>query len=297
MTFAEDGRVYSLLRRRAAGYLPAHSKIVRRSIFMAPCRSSRLVRSLVIASLLSAGLALVWQDAEAAPNYYSGDVKSKRSKLRVVKPDAGTYTVGDRVLVSWRKSTPGTEVVITVHMASGSGARGKRMLTIDAPSSVKAHWKEKGGALYWTIPKNWTPGRYVIQVRAGSYLASSESFVVNRPKVEPPKLEPEKLGSSGVVRSVDVEDRGQRGAVVIKTDAGEDRYEWGKEHCPKLEGGLPGALVLLSKMDDAQITPRVREVTFQGKTTQTCIVGVNSERPLPDVEGAVDEPEEGADES
>jgi len=247
-----------------------------------------LVRSLVLASLVLVGVAAIWSDAAAAPNYYSGDAKAKRSKLRVVKPDAGSYTAGDQVLISWRKTTPGVDVVVTVHVASGSGARGKRVLTIDAPPDVKAQWKEKGGALYWTIPKTWTPGRYVVQVRADSYLASSESFVVNRPKTEPPQLGPEALGAPGTVQAVDVGDRGQHGTVVIKTESGEERYEWGKELCPPLGGGLPGALVLLSKMDDAEITPRVREVTFQGKTTQSCIVGVRSERALPDVEGAVE---------
>jgi hypothetical protein len=250
---------------------------------------TRWVRPLVTASLLAAGVAFVWQDAGAAPNYYSGEVKKRKSKLRVVKPESGRYTAGDKILISWRKGNSGRDVVITVHQASGSGARGKRVETIDPPASVKAHWKERGGALYWTIPKNFRVGRYVIQVRAGSYLASSESFIVDRPKIEPPKLEPEKLGTAGVVKTVDVEDRGKEGYVVIETSHGQDRYEWGKDKCPELGGGLPGALVLLAKMDDPEVTPRVREVTFKGKTTQTCIVGVKSEKPLPDVEGAVED--------
>jgi hypothetical protein len=128
----------------------------------------------------------------------------------------------------------------------------------------------------------------VIQVRAGTYLAASESFIVDRPKVEPPRLGPETLGPPGTVRSVDVADRGKAGRVVIETETREDHYEWGKDQCPELEGGLPGALVMLSKLGDAEITPRVREVTQQDKTLQSCLVGVKSERSLPDVEGAVE---------
>ncbi len=249
--------------------------------------NARWWRAVGAFSVVALGLVFVGQHAAASPNYYSGEVKSKRSKLRVVKPEAGSYTAGDQVLISWRKATEGTDVAITVHMASGSGARGQRVTTIDAPTSVKAHWKDKGGALYWTIPKTWTPGRYVVQVRSGSYLASSEAFLVDRPKVDPPKLEAEELGAPGSVQSVEVKERGQQGSVIIKTEAGEEHYEWGKDLCPKLDGGLPGALVVLAKMDEAEITPRFSRVTFEGRTQQTCLVGVQSERPLPDVEGAV----------
>lgn len=247
-----------------------------------------LLRVIAVASLVATGLA-VFTDAAASPNYYSGDVRSKKSQLRVVKPEAGTYTAGEKLLISWRKSTPGTDVTITVHMATGSGARGAEVASIDPPPAVKAEWKQKGGALYWTIPKSFQAGRYVIQVRAGSFLAASESFIVDRPKVDPPKLGEEQAGPAGAVQKVKVEDRGKRGTVVLKTSSGEDTYEWGRETCPVLEGGLPGALIMLSKLDDAVITPRVREVTFEGKTTQRCIVGVESEKPLPDVDAAVDD--------
>jgi hypothetical protein len=237
----------------------------------------------VLAASLVGAVLVGGNVAEAAPNYYSRDGAAEQdSKLVVVDPKAQTLAAGDKVLVAWRKSTPDAAVGVSLHEATAAGGRGKKVADMSASESARSRFTERAGAFYWTLPEALPAGRYVVQVKSGSFLASSEVITVTGPKG--PELGPEKLDAAGVVREADVKDRGAQGHVVVRAGSADVRYEWGQNGCPALGGGLPGALAMMASVGGAEIQPRARElVQKDGTVTGRCIVGlIAKNRPAPE---------------
>jgi hypothetical protein len=250
-----------------------------------PHPSVKLVLPVATAAVLVGGLCAVGaavRPALAAPNYSSGEVQQRPSQLRVVEPRGGTVRPGEPLRIEWRKSTAGTAVSLSVHAVTAGGDAGAKVRDIVAPASVRDGWKAKGGALLWTVPRDLPAGRYLVQVRTGTFVAVSEIFTVKVPDPPRPALGPEQLGARGRVIKVDVEERGARGSVVVRSGGVERTFDWGRGSCPELGGGLPGALAMMATLDDAEISPRFREASLGDQVQQRCIVGLVAEnKPVP----------------
>lgn len=249
---------------------------------MSVLASRPLILTALLGAIAASVPALQLGVADAAPNYYSQEGRSKASQLRVVAPRAGSYTAGQSLRIEWRKGTSGTEVQVTLFSATGSGAQGAKVRDVVVPASVSAGWKPKGGALLWTIPSALPPGRYLFQVRSGSYVATSDPFLVSRPPEKVPELGAEQLAAKGLVKKTEVEKRGAEGTVVIAIDGEARSFEWGRGACPELGGGLPGALAMMATLGDAEIRPRYREARLDEQVRQLCLVGLIAEnKPVP----------------
>jgi hypothetical protein len=233
---------------------------------------------------LALGTLLV-RDGHAAPNIYSGHTGSaSEARLTVTAPTPGRREAGDSILIAWKKKTDGKVVQIALHQASSSGGRGDKVRDVPPSADDKRGWTATGGSLKWKLPEDLAPGRYVIAIHSQDFVATSDVFSVTKPD-NGPKLGPVKLGPDGIVTKADVSDRGATGHVLIKSSQGETRYDWGTGLCEKLEGGLPGALATMAALGNAEITPRMREVTEQNTVKQRCIVGLISKNKVVAPEG------------
>ncbi len=244
-------------------------------------KQPRLIRSFALITLVGLGALAV--TAEAAPNYYGNVAQDqKASRLTVTAPKAAQLVPGATVVVSWTKTTEGSEANAWLYSATDNGVRKDKVEYIRPTAAEQAAFSPAGGSLTYTLPRQLPNGRYVIVVKSGLDIATSEAFLVmedNSVKMSEARIEPE-----GTVKKVETQSLGASGTLQLDRNGTTTTYSWGTGSCPALGGGLPGALSVMAAMGNVKLRPRVKDASRKGAVEQTCLDGFTLDAPPPQVQ-------------
>lgn len=218
-------------------------------------------------TLLGAALLLAGGLGSAAPNLHSEVRESAAARVTVTGPGAGTYEEGTAVTISWTKTVSSSDVKVALWRATASGLRDSKVLDIAVPAA--AELSATGGKFKWTVPSTVSTGSYLIVVHIGTDMAWGEPFTLKKKEAV---LGPAQLGAAGTVVRATVDSGGAVGAIAMEGGTSGELV-WGREKCPTLAGGLPGAFALMAT-HRAEIRPRFQTLSLDGVPQYRCLTGL-----------------------